>query len=832
MGSRLMRDSLSTRLVAGLLAGGLLLSVGIAAVEWSRGRELVMLEATQRSSMVLQNMRSVLRVELASGLGDAVEGGASPRVGKSLSAFTRSEMVSAIRLTGPSGAMGSWGAWPSEGGGGEAAGVARVWSVSENPVLAGDEVSLAGLTSARLTVLVEGRAYFLEVLIDGSAATGPVWWRVWEGVAWAWALIGAMLLAAVWMLRRWVERPMQDLTGLVSVDAGSRELERWASTQSGELATLAGAMGQMLERVETARATLDRRERRSESLFHEAPVAMLSVTGEGRVTHANARAGAMFGASGAAGLIGRGVDELVAEEDLPRLWATVERAGYRRGQRVELRLMSQSGEADAGREGSRWAVVEATPVTDSSGSLTELRLCFVDMTAAVRLREETERQARLLNLLIDHMSDAILLVDADGRVAAANQQMAGLLGRPAGSLLDSRYDAATMWEPLGLVDEEAFVSRLSRLEADVSRPVQARFETRSGAFMFRGVAVHGDEGEVLGRLWVVQETTSQEQGQRMLIEQNQRLAAMRRVATALSGVYTFDEVTQAAVSTMREELGVDTVGLAVRRGIEGQRCRQLIHRGESALGLNEYGGVLDFVQHKLMPRTMNGSHTLHWAELNGGTDYGRAFGGIGLTTAAACALTGSDEVVGVLWAGQRGGDGLERHQLLMLETMAPLIAARLEVADQLDRLEAMSLVDKDTRLLNREAVERMGSRSEEQGRPWALLRIDATAGGEDGEWRKDWPSLIAAVTRLTRRSSVLAQLEDGVLAVVIPGAGPRGASAAAKRIGEGLVDWVAASRHPLTLGWSASPSDAQGVEAMARAAERRAEPIGGHRAAA
>ncbi|MEM6756044.1 MAG: PAS domain S-box protein [Planctomycetota bacterium] len=803
--SKLVRDSLATRLVAALLLGGALLSVGVAAIEWARSHGVLTMEVSQRAALAVGNVRSIARAEIAEGRGSSLE--------EALSGFLRTDLVRALRVTGPTGELASLGAWNPEDG--EA--VWRVWSPSDHPVLAGDEVSIAGPTLTRTTLEVDGKSYVIEVLIDGERAAGGVWRRMWEGVAWVWMLIGGVVLVLVAMLRRWVERPMNELTRLVSMDAGAGEFERWATVQSGELGTLADAMGRMLERVESARSTLDRRERESDSLFRQAPVAMLSVTVEGVVTHANRRSAAMFGEDGMDRLIGRRVDELVAEEDLPRLWATVERAGYRGGQRVEMRLTAGRRDGD----NARWAVVESTPITDAADTLIGLRLCFIDITDAVRLRGELERQTRLLNLLIDHMSDAILLVDSEGRVAAANQQLAALLGRPASTLLDRVYDAATTWEPLGPVDEAAFVDRLTQMDADTAKPVQARFETRAGAFIFRGVSVQGDEGRVLGRLWVVQETTSQEQGQRMLIEQNQRLAAMRRIATSLSSAWRFDEVTAKAVELLREELGVDAVGVAVRRSEAGRRCLQLIHRGEAPMGLAEHKALREFVERRLLPRTMNGSHTLHWAELNGGSDYGQAFGGIGLSTAAACALSGSTNVVGVLWAGERGGEGLERHHLLMLETIAPLIAARLEVAGQIDRLEALALLDPSTNLLNGDAIDRLGDRLREAGRAWALIRLDIEPPAGHAEREAiDWPGLIAAVSRVTRRSTSIARLDPRSVALVVPDADAEDAAATAERVANGLTDWLAATGAHVAIGWAIDPDDGDTTRALAAAAGR------------
>jgi hypothetical protein len=304
------------------------------------------------------------------------------------------------------------------------------------------------------------------------------------------------------------------------------------------------------------------------------------------------------------------------------------------------------------------------------------------------------------------------------------------------------------------------------------------------------------------------------------------------VATELSGEWTFDRVAEVTASLIREELGVDTVGVAVRRGVESQRCQQLIHRGPLALGVEDHRGVLGYVEQRLLPRTMRGSQTLHWADLTDTTDHGRAFGGVGLTSAAACALTGSDEVVGVLWVGQRGGESLERHHLLMLETVAPLIAARLELADQFDRLDAMALVDARTRLLNREAVLRMAERSEQAGRPWSMLRI-ASRGGGVHQWPPAaWSALVSTIGRMTRRSNVLTQLDESTLALVMPGVDAGGAAAVASRLSDGLGEWVRMTGHELSIGWSASPGDGRAAEAIIDAAGRREQPVTGQRAAA
>ncbi|MEM6333693.1 MAG: PAS domain-containing protein [Planctomycetota bacterium] len=821
-------DSVITRLVAALLLGGALLSSGMAGLEWVRSRSLMQLELTQRAALTMQNVRSVVRSEVLRG--EAAD------LDAALWSFTQAELVEAIRVTRASGVSGRSGAWPAAGSLGEA----RHWSVSPHAVVAGDELSLSEPTVVSMVVLVGEDQVVVEAVLDGPSAASGLWGRVLERLIWGVLLVALMMLAGVSLLNAWVGRPLRELLSLVSVDAQSGMLSRWAAARRGELGELGVAMAAMLERAESARAGLDARERETEARYQAAPVAMLTMTAEGQVTHANREAALMFGGAGgaagsgdgASGLVGRSVDALIAAEDLPQLWAMVRRADVREGQRLELRL---AAEAEDGAP--RWAVVAASRMRDDDHALLGLRLSLVDVTDAVRLRGELQRQGRLMNLLIDHMSDAIVLVDADDRVVAANQQLASLLGRPTGSIIGGAYDARSFWSPLGPTDPQAFAQRLGAMPADGVAEARERFDTRAGSFVFRGVAVRGDAGERVGMLWVVQETTFEEQGQRMLMEQNHRLAAVRRVAMELAGVWTYDGVVGRAVELLREELDVDSVGLGLRRADGGKRSSQAITRGEAALPITESAELMEHVVQRLLPRAMSGPKTLHWTELTPQTDYGRAFGGFGLATAAACPLHGSDDVVGVLWVGQRGRETLSRPQLLMLETISPVIAARLEVADQVERMSAMGLVDPKTRLLKAEALRRVATETEKAGRPWALLRVRPVQRVDALE---QWQGLAAEVMQVSRRESVAGWLEPGAcVGVVMPGLGAADLDAARSRLDDELGRWSQAHGVTLEVGWAASddeshpcPSGKRSFDRVAEAAADRAAPLATTRRAA
>ncbi|MEO0586873.1 MAG: PAS domain-containing protein [Planctomycetota bacterium] len=814
-------DSVITRLVAVLLLGGAVLSVGMGGLEWLRSRSLMQLELTQRAALKIQNLGSVVRSEVLRGEAGDLSG--------ALGSFSRTQLVHAVRVSGPRGELARSGVWPASGELAEA----RRWSLSPNAVVGGDELSLSAMTAVYSVVVVGGEPVVVEVVLDGPAAASSLGLRVAERLVWGMLLLGMVMLAGVGFLNAWVGRPLNELLSLVTVDANSGTVSRWSAGRRGELGDLGAAMAAMLERMETARATLDVRERETEARYQAAPVAMLSMTTDGVVMHANREAAGLFGVPDAADagperLVGRSVDGLIAPEDVPRLWAMVRRADVEEGQRLELRLAAPADDAS-----SRWAAVSASRILDTDGGVVGLRLSLVDVTDAVGLRAELLEQSRLMNLLIDHMSDAIVLIDADDRVVAANQQLASLLGRPAGAIVGGVYDASAFWSPLGPVDPDSFVRGLGALQGEGGSAVQERFATRAGAFVFRGVAVQGDSGECVGRLWVVQETTSQEQGQRMLAEQNHRLAAVRRVATELAGVWTYEAVMSRAVAVMRDELGVDCVGLALRRAEGGKRSSQVISRGEGALGLTESRELMEHVAQRLLPRAMSGPKTLHWAELTPQTDYGRAFGGFGLATAAACPLFGSDDVVGVLWVGQRGRETLGRQQLLMLETVAPLIAARLEVADQVERMTAMGLVDPATRLLASDGLRRVADEVERAGRVWSLMRVRPA---EPVEGVEQWRGLSGEVMQAARRESVVGWLEPGrCIGVVMPGLGAADLSAARRRLDDELGRWSAGCGVRLEIGWAASDAgggEAAGFDRVAEAAAAGAAELAPGRLAA
>src|SRR5690606_39275311 len=129
--------------------------------------------------------------------------------------------------------------------------------------------------------------------------------------------------------------------------------------------------------------------------------------------------------------------------------------------------------------------VESTAVRDDEGELQNVRLSLLDVSEATELHEQLASKSRLLNLVIDHMSDAMLLVDDQGRIGAYNEPMAQLLNQRTGALVGTRYDPENFWLPLGVMDYENFVGKLSQIESEKHRPAQERFESRVGTFQIQ-----------------------------------------------------------------------------------------------------------------------------------------------------------------------------------------------------------------------------------------------------------------------------------------------------------------------------------------------------------
>lgn len=603
------------------------------------------------------------------------------------------------------------------------------------------------LAAAATAALLPAAAPIAAVVADAA-----LW------VAAAWASVAVLALGAVVLWRRYHVRPLADLAREARDSAAHERFARLSDRYAGPVGDLADGIAQMVRDQARMTAAVRHRERALADLYHEAPAAMLSVDGSGRISAANQRAARLLGCTRAKDLRGGLFIKYVDPADRPVFHRTVRRLGLERGATCDLRM--QAGER------SFEARVECARMREDDGSSRAARLSLIDVSGVTQLRQNLAEKGRLLDLLINHMSDAILLVDEEGRIVAHNQKLAALLNCRPEALTGARYEPWALWDGIGAYDHEQLVKGLHEIEADRHRPAHYRCEARLGTFLFQGVAVEDERGRPAGRLWVVQECSSQDETRRLLEQQARQLRAVQTLGQSLAGVRGNENLLTRAGTVLYELFEVDAVGLTLRDGSRTARGVQVLHRGPGAYLLDVHRPLVDAIQRRLLPRVLNGDEVAHWAELPASLPWSAAFAAAGLTSLAAAPLLSGADVHGMIWIAQRGGQPLQRQHMNLLECLAPMIASRVEYAalrqfvHGLDQLDPVTDLPSQHRLI----TEARGL-DLQPGRVWGAVVLDLDDANGAPRHTADHDAcavlkvVASALRRRCRRSNLIVRLE-------------------------------------------------------------------------
>ncbi|MCE9590097.1 MAG: diguanylate cyclase [Planctomycetes bacterium] len=809
--------SVVLRLIAGLVIGGLLLSVGLWFMERRSAEAVLQLEVTQRTVMTARNLQSVLH-----GL---IGKGANHPIHEAMAIFTAETYIRGARLSVdgmPAVETGEWDETKS--------GHINRWTLAEHGMARGNEIDIDRLTQVRAPFKTASGYAMLDLLVDGPALRGQLNSRLRGQLSAQWLVLGVMTLLGLLFLRRWVMKPLSGVMGLVRAHAGPEPFYRMSREHGDEFGQLAEAIGGMLTRLECTADQLGKRERAFQNLYRFAPAAMLSMDRLGKVLEANPRAAELLGEADEKKLIGRPVLDFILAEDRTRLRQTIDRLDLDHLARCELRVAV----GESGR--SIDVMVECSGLRDQDGILQSVQLSLVDISESKVLQRQVADKSQLLNLVIDHMSDAIVLVDADGRVAAHNQQLSSILHCRPNGRVGLGYDVEHFWDELGVIKRDLFIARLRQIDAERERPAQERFETRAGTFLFQGIPVHDTGGHIVGRLWVVQEVTPQEQIQRLLNQQTRQLQALKKLTHELGGLSGLQQVVQGACEQVFDVFGVEAVGVALRYPGETQRSLQVIHRGPGTMLLETHRALIEAIETQLMPQVLGNVDVALWPEMPRTLPWAKAFTQAGLTSLAAGPLRGCADAQGILWIARRGGERMERHHIYLLEALAPIIAARIEVAQLREEMHAIEHADPATNLPTTGHWQRQADRlAHRPGYPWAavVIKLDHFRRLNDLMDHDAADGLLARIaTRLqdsNRKNCVVARLAGASFGVLSPGSSREQAVALAQRLSKMIaqesVTLADGSAWPLTasIGVACSPDDGTTAAGLLELALARTE---------
>ncbi len=242
------------------------------------------------------------------------------------------------------------------------------------------------------------------------------------------------------------------------------------------------------------------------------------------------------------------------------------------------------------------------------------------------------------------------------------------------------------------------------------------------------------------------------------------------------------------------------------------------------------------VQRHLVPLVLHNDDVAFWPELPRETAWGGAAAHAGLTCLAAGPLRGPHETVGIVWVARRGGEGLERHHLHLLETLIPTIAARLHIVELEQRLQKLALADTATHLPSRDTFDLALRQAAADDAPFAVLAMElqwhdpATDSHAPLSEDRHVHAVVEQLQTINRRSNFLARLGPNRLGMLVPGIDAERARALAERLQASIAEQPLHLPHEqpvtvrATVGLAHRPDDGEDAGALCELAIERAQP--------
>ncbi len=792
-------NSVVTRLAMGFCLGGLVLTVCLGVLEYRQSARTAGLSTVPSMVMMSHHLRDVLRPLIVAGKTDSIP--------SALGIFAHDPRIIATRYRSSVGLSVTEGDWPNPAD-------AHLWTLDTST-----HDGLEHLDLTRPTVLVvpfteAGRDHRVSLAIDGPYILSEVRAGMIRELATQWLVLGILTLAGLIALRHWFSVPLTRIATLARGDASAETFAQAAAEIGGELGDLAHAVGRMLRRINEMTGQLRQREQAFANLFEFAPAAIISIGPDGRITEANRRAADLFGVERAEQLHGTAVLNHIAERDRAPFRQRIDRLNIDAVTDCELQMVVG--------ERTPHIAMELASVHDEQGNLTQVRISLVDVTESRWLMAKVAEHRRLLDLVINHMSDAILLIDTDRRILTANERLSRLLNLRTDGLEGETYDPAEFWTRLEPVDPAQMDRRLGQLLDQFDRAGETQLDTRDASFQFQVIPVRDEMEQPIAQLWVVQEITAQVRSRRLLDQQASQLRALKQIGARLHDLDGVSHLLEQAVAELHEIMNVEATGIALRDVDPNTRCSQLIHPGADRTLRPAGSAMAQAVAEKLMPEVLKSRGTSLWPDLASDARWASAFGEAGIESIAATALTTQRRVQGIVWIGRKGGQRITTHHLYLLEALAPILSTSVENAQLREHITSLRLTDTVTELPSYEQFELLTNRLVNRpGEPWSLILVDIDHfraindrlghHGADRVLRR----VGRTIADSARSTDQVCRYSEDQFVVLSPGAEPAEAAELADRIRTRIADLTVDPetdraepiRLTCSIGLAASPTD-------------------------
>ncbi len=807
-------NSLATRMATGLCLGGLALSIALGVVTHRFALNSHSASAGQNLTLTAYHLRDAA--------GPLLEAGDDQAINNILNIFARDPRIEGVQIVDADDHTRSSDDWPDD------LRAAQTWVLDAQATQYHEPLDLD-----RRTVIVvplqSGAETNLRLVIDGPYMRARIRQAAISSMGTTWILLAVLTLSGLVLMRRWLTGPLAHLAQLASEDAPAEKFEQAATTCGGELKSLAQALGRMLRRIDDVTRQLRQRERAYAHLYEFAPAAMLSIGPDGRILDANQRAADLFSAARSDELIGRAILDHVHPRDRALFRQSLDRLVLEKVSHCELQVTVGGATHDL--------AVQFAAVVDNAGSLSQVRLSLIDISESRRLIRQITEQRRLMDLVINHMSDGIVIVSPDRRIVTASARLCQMLNVHPDSLVEHPFEPTELFTSLEPIDEEVFDRQLRQALQRTDRPSHEQFECRGGSYAFNVIPVVDGPNQTLAQLWVIEDVTAEVRSRRLMEQQDAQLRALQRMGTALHAVDSVDQLLERACEELAAVMNVEAVGLALRHHDPAQRCRQIIDSGGPQTQLASGQAVAEAVQTRLLPNILPQRSTSMWPDLATAGEWTAPFRAVGFESLAAAALCTRDRTQGILWIGRKGGQRIERYHLYLLEALAPMLSTALENAELRDRMRDLELTDPVTALPSERQFPMLGRRICRNHLRWSLLMMDVDHFRQVNErWGLSWANdalrqIAEALQECCRRTDQAIRYSEDKFAVLCPGADGEIAAQLAERIRAKVESLQLAvgednDRHTLnvtaSLGVASAPRDGHDPQVMADVALGRA----------
>ncbi len=556
----------------------------------------------------------------------------------------------------------------------------------------------------------------MDWIVDGPAIASRINRTLVGNLLLHWFICSATLFLGMMVIHRRLSRPLARLIRLIDADAPPQAIIEESRQHIGYPARVLQTVGGHLARLTDDAAALARSADSSLLLYSQAPAAMITLGPDGVILQSNERAAKLLNIPQGQHLIGRPVLDLLRQED---------RGLFRQSiARLESGMIDRTSFQASPQHGAACIEAEFHPARDDQGRLLRVDIALSDVSALHAKLQEAAGRSEMLRRLLDHLPDAVLLVDDQGRIAWLNGKIARMLRVQPGDLAGKPYEPAEFWKPLDIINQSGFDKRLARAGESLTITTE-QFDSAAASHLFQVIPVKDEQDQLLWRLWLVQEVSAQARSRRQLEVQAAQLTALRQVGQSLHGALNHEQILDRAVTEIQRIMDIEMVGLALRSRSQFRRCRQIIHPGGPRSPYPSGMRLAEAVGRTLMPRVLSDQATCLWTDLSRESEWAEAFRQSGLEAMAGTPLVNLNRTLGVFWIARKGGRSIERHDLQMIEAIAPVIAASLDRAELQEQLRDLHLTDPLTHLPSHTHFDLMLSHFAGQIAPrWSLVMVD------------------------------------------------------------------------------------------------------------